>query len=87
MASSGLFLSFGHGDHQMLGSNSQRLLDPEHGKNAKVSITRWTVINALDSSPRGGGSPGGLFIGAVRGSGNNVQTTPLITLFTQSVQS
>jgi hypothetical protein len=39
----------------------------------KVSMTQcrggW-VINALDSSL--GGSPGGLFIGVVMGSGNNV---------------
>jgi hypothetical protein len=32
------------------------------------------VINALASPPRG--IPRGLFIGAVRGSSNNVQTTP-----------
>jgi phosphatidylethanolamine-binding protein (PEBP) family uncharacterized protein len=30
---------------------------------------------------------GDLFIGVVRRSGNNVQTTPLSALFTQSVQS
>jgi hypothetical protein len=34
----------------VLGSNSRRLLDPEHRKNAKVSITQWAVINALDLS-------------------------------------
>jgi hypothetical protein len=58
----------------VLGSNSQRLLDPEHGKNVKVSVTQWMVINALDSSS--GGIPGVLFIVVVRGSGNNVQTPP-----------
>jgi hypothetical protein len=43
------------------------------------------VINTLASSP--GGIPGGLFIGVVRGSGNNVRTVPLIASFTLSVQS
>jgi hypothetical protein len=43
-------------------------------ENEKVSVTQWVIINALDSSL--GESSGGLFIGAVRGSGNNVQTAP-----------
>jgi hypothetical protein len=48
----------------MLGSNSRGLLNPEHRENVKVgqctlddktmkvSIARWTAVNALDSSPR-----------------------------------
>jgi hypothetical protein len=43
------------------------------------------VINALASPPRG--IPRGLFVGVVRGSGNNVRTTPLTTPFSLSVQS
>jgi hypothetical protein len=69
----------------MLESNRRRLLDPEHGRNAEVSITRWAVINALDSSP-GGISRGGPFIGVVRGlvlCPNGPRTTP----FTLSAQS
>jgi hypothetical protein len=50
-----------------------------------VSNARWTVVNALDSSSRG--IHMGLFIGVVSGSGNNVQTTLLTTLFTLSVPS
>jgi hypothetical protein len=49
-----------------------------------VSTIRWMVINILDSSPWGN-PQGGLFIGVVRESSNNVRTTPLTTLFTQSV--
>jgi hypothetical protein len=47
-----------------------------------VSTVRWTAVNAPDSSSRG--IPMGLFIGAVRGSSNNVQMTPLTALFTLS---
>jgi hypothetical protein len=36
VASSGLFSGLEHGGRQMLGSNSQRLPDPEYGKNTKV---------------------------------------------------
>jgi hypothetical protein len=43
-----------------------------------------SVINALASPLRE--SPGGLYIGVVRGSGNNVRTTPLSALFTLSMQ-
>jgi hypothetical protein len=43
------------------------------------------VINTLSSSL--GESPRGLFIGEVRGSGNNVQTAPLTAPFTLSVKS
>jgi hypothetical protein len=70
----------------VLGSNSQGLLDPEHGKNVKVDYrktgvakdtkvltTLGAVINTLDSSPWG--IPRGLFIGVVRGSGTNVRMT------------
>jgi hypothetical protein len=64
---------------------AESCLIPNTGENAKISIIRWAVINALDSSP--GGIPGGLFIGAARGSGNDVQTSPITTPFTQSVQS
>jgi hypothetical protein len=37
--------------------------------------------------PSLGESPGGLFIGIVRGCGNNVQTAYLTALFTPSAQS
>jgi hypothetical protein len=33
VASSGSFSSLEHGGHQMLGSSSRGLLDPEHGEN------------------------------------------------------
>jgi hypothetical protein len=36
MALSGLSLGLDHGGHQMLGSSSRGLVDPKHGKNAKV---------------------------------------------------
>jgi hypothetical protein len=36
VVSSGLSLGLERGGHQMLGSNSRGLLDPEHGKNANV---------------------------------------------------
>jgi hypothetical protein len=44
------------------------------------------AINVLDSSSRGE-SPGVLFIGATRGSGNNVRTVPQTALFTPSAKS
>jgi hypothetical protein len=69
----------------MLGSNNLMLLDPKHGKNVKVSITRWVEINALDSCSRE--SVEGLFIGAVMGFDNNIQTAPLTTSFTLNIQS
>jgi hypothetical protein len=47
-----------------------RLLKDDGAKNTKVSTTQRMVINALGSLP--GGIPRGLFIGVVRGSGNNV---------------
>jgi hypothetical protein len=64
--SSGLFSGLEHGGRQMLGSNNQGLLNPEHGKDAKVGLSkddraknmkvsaiRQMVINALGSPPRG----------------------------------
>jgi hypothetical protein len=52
---------------------------------AKVSTAQQIAVNALDSSP--GESPGGLFIGVVRGSSNNVWTAPVTASFTLSAQS
>jgi hypothetical protein len=59
----------------VLGSNSQGLLGPEHKKNVKVGRCalesngneqhNGRVINVSDLSL--GESPGGLFIGAIRG--------------------
>jgi hypothetical protein len=65
MVSSGLPSGLEHAGHQILGSNSQGLLDPEHRENAKVGYhalendgyegnnsATSKVINALDFSPR-----------------------------------
>jgi hypothetical protein len=82
----------------VLGSNSRRLLDPEHREKYEgrllhareyvyegVNSVMSRAINVLDFSSEE--SPGGLFIGAVRGSGNNVHMTPITIPFTLSVQS
>jgi hypothetical protein len=79
VALSGSFLSLEHGGRQMLGSRSRGLLDLKHAKGAKVGYremvdlkvtrTRRMVIKCTKISPL----PGGLFIGAVRGSDNNVR--------------
>jgi hypothetical protein len=47
-----------------------------------VNSVTSEVINVLDSSH--GGISRGLYIGTVRGSGNNVRTALLITPFTLS---
>jgi hypothetical protein len=76
--------------NNLLGSNSRRLSDPEHGKSAKVDrhkVKSEGVNHFVDSNKCAGFLPlgeslGGLFIGVVRESGNNVRMAPLTTLFT-----
>jgi hypothetical protein len=46
----------------------------ENGESEGLKSTTDRVINVLSSPPMG--IPMGLFIGVVRGSGNNVLTTP-----------
>jgi hypothetical protein len=80
----------------MLGSNSQRLPDPEHGG----KVQRWDYVreNERCEGFKGmtngainahtlplGESLGSLLIGVVRGFGNNVQTAPLTIPFTLSI--
>jgi hypothetical protein len=68
----------------VLGSNSRRQPDPEHGENANVNkqmVGRECVKPSVDGNKCAGflllgESSGGLFIGVVRRSGNNVQTPP-----------
>jgi hypothetical protein len=50
-----------------------------------VPTVRWTMINAIDSSL--GKSPEDLFIGAVKGSSNNVRMPPLTASFILSTPS
>jgi hypothetical protein len=86
VTSSGLFSSFGHGGRQMLGSNTQRLLDPKHRKKCE-GINHSMDGNKFTRFLPCGIPMGGLFIGVVRVSGNNVQTATLTTPFAMSIQS
>jgi hypothetical protein len=58
------------GESLLLGSNSRRLLDPEHGENVKVN--KHSDHNKCIGLSPIGESPGGLFIGVVRRSRDNV---------------
>jgi hypothetical protein len=68
-------------------------LIPNMEKNVKVN--KQVVVSEVNKEDGNkctgflplGESPGGLFIGVVRGSGNNVRTPPLTTSFMQRVQS
>jgi hypothetical protein len=51
----------------------------EDGEHEGLKSVMNEVINAL--APPLGESPGGLFIGAIRGTDNNVRTTPLTAPF------
>jgi hypothetical protein len=74
----------------MLGSNSRKLPDPEHEEKCECEQAkggREGVNHLVDGNKCArflplGESLGGLFIGVVRGSGNNVRTAPLTTPFT-----